>query len=148
MPFGMEEPTAPAPETPRRSRRVWVVAALVLVAAAIVGIVIGTGLGLRQAGPLAAQSAAGGRPTIVISTASAAPAASVVPSPSAPIAVPSEVAATSTEYVVQPGDTLRSIAEDQYGDASQWPRIYDANRDVIGPNPDALVAGTKLVIPR
>jgi nucleoid-associated protein YgaU len=53
----------------------------------------------------------------------------------------------STEYVVQPGDTLRSIALDQYGDAEQWQRIYQANRSTIGPNPDALVAGTKLEIP-
>jgi nucleoid-associated protein YgaU len=49
--------------------------------------------------------------------------------------------------VVQPGDTLQGIAEEQYGDAGLWPKIYDANREAIGPNPDALVAGTTLHIP-
>jgi nucleoid-associated protein YgaU len=53
----------------------------------------------------------------------------------------------STEYVVQPGDTLRSIALEQYGDAEQWQRIYQANRAMIGANPDALVAGSTLTIP-
>jgi len=48
---------------------------------------------------------------------------------------------------VQPGDTLRSIAQDQYGDAGQWPKIYQANRDQIGDDPDALVAGQTLQIP-
>ena len=51
------------------------------------------------------------------------------------------------QYVVQPGDTLRSIALDEYGDAEMWQTIYQANRSTIGPNPDALVAGTTLQIP-
>jgi nucleoid-associated protein YgaU len=53
----------------------------------------------------------------------------------------------TNEYVVQPGDTLRSIARDEYGDPEQWPRVYDANRDVIGSDPDTLRAGTRLRIP-
>ena len=35
-----------------------------------------------------------------------------------------------------------------YGDAAQWPRIYDANRQTIGSDPDTLSAGTRLRIPR
>ena len=99
--------------------------------------------------PLASTGTAGGRPTIVVATPAAAPApsVSVVPSPSPTVAGGVGVA-SSTTYVVQPGDTLRSIAQEQYGDASQWPQIYDANRDVIGPDPDALIAGTTLTIPR
>jgi nucleoid-associated protein YgaU len=50
-------------------------------------------------------------------------------------------------YTVQPGDTLRSIAEEQYGDAEMWPKIYQANRDEIGSDPDNLVAGSTLTIP-
>jgi nucleoid-associated protein YgaU len=42
---------------------------------------------------------------------------------------------------------MRSIAQQVYGDPALWPRIYDANRDVIGPNPDSLQAGTRLRIP-
>jgi len=47
---------------------------------------------------------------------------------------------------VRPGDTLGSIARRIYGDSSQWKRIYDANRDVIG-NPDVITAGSKLRLP-
>jgi nucleoid-associated protein YgaU len=50
-------------------------------------------------------------------------------------------------YEIQSGDTLLSIAEQFYGDNSQWRKIYDANRDVIGSNPDALKVGTTLKIP-
>jgi nucleoid-associated protein YgaU len=56
-------------------------------------------------------------------------------------------ATAAIQYVVQPGDTLRSIARDQYGDAELWQTIYQANRSTIGPNPDALVAGKTLQIP-
>ncbi|MBI3549320.1 MAG: hypothetical protein HY078_09800 [Elusimicrobia bacterium] len=34
-------------------------------------------------------------------------------------------------YAVEAGDTLRSIAKDQYGDASLWELIYNANRDKV-----------------
>jgi nucleoid-associated protein YgaU len=74
-----------------------------------------------------------------------------LPSPVAPTPVgasPGQQGTEYTDYVVQPGDTLRSIAEREYGDASQWPRIYDANRSLIGPDPDALVAGTTLRLPK
>jgi nucleoid-associated protein YgaU len=144
------EPAAPTPL--QRSSRIWLWTALVLVGAAVVGGLIGTTLGGRQGGPLNAQPSGNGRPTIVVGTFVAVPSVVAAASPSA-IASPGVVAAAtaspaaSRDYVVQPGDTLRSIAEDQYGDASLWPRIYDANRDVIGPDPDNLVAGTKLMLP-
>jgi nucleoid-associated protein YgaU len=142
---------SPGPVPPVSGRPpVWFWGVIALLAAAIVGTALGVALGSRQGGPLSSQTAAGARPTIVVSTAgvAVAPSASVVASPS-PVATPSTVeVAGSSQYVVKPGDTLRSIAQDQYGDASQWPRIYDANRDVIGGNPDTLNAGTTLQIPR
>jgi nucleoid-associated protein YgaU len=49
-------------------------------------------------------------------------------------------------YTVIAGDTLRSIAEQFYGDETQWPRIHNANRDQI-PNPDQIVPGQVLRIP-
>jgi nucleoid-associated protein YgaU len=130
-----------------RQRWLWVaVVAAILVIAGVVGTAAGMWLGARQG--LSAQSA-GGRPTIVVPAA----IASLSPSPVA-TRQPTVGAQTSgspaeavAEYVVQPGDTLRSIAQDHYGDASQWPRIYDANRDVIGSDPDALQAGTTLKLP-
>jgi nucleoid-associated protein YgaU len=128
---------------------VWALVALIV--AAIVGTAIGISLGSRQGGPLASQAATGGRPTIVVATSAAvAPSASVLPSPSpSTLIAQSPVVAqqASRQYIVQPGDTLRSIAQNEYGDASLWPRIYDANRDVIGSDPDALNAGTTLQIP-
>jgi LysM repeat protein len=159
---GMEEPEAQNGDTtpqarsgtpPRPgSKTRWVVGGVVLILAAVIGIALGASLGSRQGGPLSAQGDAGGRPTIVLASVVASPSASpaavaAAASPS-PVATPaSSSVAGSKVYVVQPGDTLRSIAQDQYGDATLWPRIYDANRDVIGPDPDALIAGTKLQIP-
>ena len=153
---GAGAPQSAVPSPPRRSRRggPWPWVALVLLAAALVGAVLGSSLAQRQGGPLAGPGAGGGRPTIVVAPAGVAP--SVVASPSPSSVAPEVVAGATvvgppavagTEYVVQPGDTLRSIAQQQYGDAGLWPRIYEANRDVIGPNPDALVSGTRLQLP-
>jgi nucleoid-associated protein YgaU len=50
-------------------------------------------------------------------------------------------------YEVQSGDTLATIADKAYGDGTQWRRIYDANKDTIGPDPDKLKIGMKLTIP-
>ena len=50
-------------------------------------------------------------------------------------------------YVVEEGDTLAIIATKEYGDASLWQKIYDANKDVIGPDPDKIQVGMKLKIP-
>jgi nucleoid-associated protein YgaU len=86
------------------------------------------------------------RPTFVIA---ALPSPSPSGSPRA-ASTPATAAATtsSDEYTVEAGDTLRSIAQQVYGDPAQWPRIYDANRETIGADPDTLSAGTKLRIPR
>ena len=50
-------------------------------------------------------------------------------------------------YTVKQGDVLGSIATAVYGSAKHWKRIYDANRDVIGDDPNKLKVGTKLRIP-
>lgn len=50
-------------------------------------------------------------------------------------------------YVVVVGDTLSTIAKRQYGNSAQWRKIYDANRAVIGNNPDMIKVNMKLVIP-
>lgn len=54
-----------------------------------------------------------------------------------------------TDYSVKSGDTLSSIAARAYDDASEssWRRIYNANRAVIGRNPDRLSPGQVLYIP-
>ena len=52
-------------------------------------------------------------------------------------------------YVVQKGDSLWSIAakHEIYGRATQWRRIFDANRDILK-SPGNVRAGMKLKIPR
>jgi nucleoid-associated protein YgaU len=53
-------------------------------------------------------------------------------------------------YRVEPGDSLSKIARYVYKDGGRWKVIYDANRDVLGPNPHdprALKAGMELFIP-
>ena len=45
------------------------------------------------------------------------------------------------------GDFLRKIAKAFYGDENQWKKIYDANRTVIGPNPNLILPGQVLTIP-
>jgi nucleoid-associated protein YgaU len=62
-----------------------------------------------------------------------------------PTPTTAEVAGES--YEVQSGDTLAIISQQFYGDPAQWRRIYDANKDAIGPDPDKLKVGMKLTIP-
>src|SRR5690349_13898310 len=62
-------------QPPPPSRRAWIWVALLLIAAAVVGLIIGSTLGGRQAGPLANQTGGTGRPTIVVGTVAAAPSA-------------------------------------------------------------------------
>lgn len=50
-------------------------------------------------------------------------------------------------YTTVAGDTLWGIAERFYGDGTQWERIYTLNQSVIGPDANALMAGTTLTIP-
>lgn len=70
-----------------------------------------------------------------------APAA---PPASAPVRPP---AADFEIYEVKAGDTLGAIAQRFYGKASLYPRIFEANRDILN-NPDLIKVGQKLKIPR
>ncbi len=49
-------------------------------------------------------------------------------------------------YKVQPGDTLSKIAQQFYGNASDYNRIFSANRDKLS-DPDKIQVGQELVIP-
>lgn len=60
--------------------------------------------------------------------------------------VPESVAAGPATWVVRPGDTLSSIAQRCYGDATQWPDIEAANPGRIGPR-HSVTPGTTLRIP-
>lgn len=50
-----------------------------------------------------------------------------------------------TRTVVR-GDSLSKIAKEVYGKASLWPRIFEANRDILD-DPDKIYPGQVLKIP-
>ena len=56
-----------------------------------------------------------------------------------------QTAGTRT-HVVTAGESLSKIAEQEYGDAKQWRRIYDANRDTVK-DPDLIYPGQTLKLP-
>jgi nucleoid-associated protein YgaU len=49
-------------------------------------------------------------------------------------------------YTVAKGDSLSRIAKQFYGDAKLWPKIHEANKDIIK-NPDLIHPGQVLKIP-
>jgi LysM repeat protein len=49
-------------------------------------------------------------------------------------------------YTVKSGDTLSKIAKEQYGNATQYMKIFEANRDKLS-DPDKIQPGQVLVIP-
>jgi len=90
--------------------------------------------------PLMAIPAA--TPTVVLAPTSTPPAAA---RPASRVAPPAErVAAGSSEYVVQKGDSLIQIATRMLGSKTRWTEIRDLNPGV---DPRSLKVGTKLAIP-
>lgn len=53
----------------------------------------------------------------------------------------------SEYYDIKSGDTLSAIAQRFYGKASEYPRIVEANLEVIK-DPDRIFAGQKIRIPK
>ncbi len=51
-------------------------------------------------------------------------------------------------YTVRKGDSLSKIAKSLLGDARKWRDIYEANKDVVGSNPDLIQPGQVLKIPK
>ena len=60
--------------------------------------------------------------------------------------VPDAQNAGMRTHVVAAGESLAKIAEQEYGDAKQWRRIYDANRDTVK-DPDLIYPGQTLKLP-
>ena len=50
-------------------------------------------------------------------------------------------------YTVKPGDSLWNIAKKYYGSGAMYTKIYEANKDLIGGNPNLIFPGQKLIIP-
>jgi nucleoid-associated protein YgaU len=70
---------------------------------------------------------------------------SPTPSPSAQN-VPKPGAQTQRDYTIQSGDSLSKIAKQFYGDAKDWDKIYQANKDKIK-DPNMIYPGQKIIIP-
>lgn len=58
-----------------------------------------------------------------------------------------KASSAAEHYTVQPNDSLWKISEKFYGTGQKDMTIYQANRSVIGSNPDMIHPGQKLVIP-
>lgn len=67
-----------------------------------------------------------------------------------PTDLQADIRTETTDYYhvheVVSGDTLGKIAKEYYGDASKYPKIFEANRDQLD-NPDLIKVGQKLKIP-
>lgn len=50
-------------------------------------------------------------------------------------------------YIVEKGDTLSKIAQKFYGNSNVWRTIYNINKKTIGPNPNLIKEGMKLILP-
>ena len=62
------------------------------------------------------------------------------------VALARAVLAEGGVHVVEPGETLWTIAEALSGDPYRWPELYRANRDQIQ-DPSRLYPGQQLAIP-
>lgn len=52
-----------------------------------------------------------------------------------------------TKYTVKKGDYLIKIARKVYGDSTRWKEIYNANKTIIGNNPNLIYPNQILTIP-
>ena len=59
---------------------------------------------------------------------------------------PATPADQQRSYTVVAGDSLSKIAKREYGDASKWHAIFDANRDKLK-DPDRIFPGPVLTLP-
>ncbi|MCX7008428.1 MAG: LysM peptidoglycan-binding domain-containing protein [Kiritimatiellaeota bacterium] len=88
------------------------------------------------------KSAPAGSPTLGATNASLPLITPKPPAPPQPVAAQPAV----RTYIVQPGDTLASIAYREYKDRSKAGKIFEANRDTLTA-PQSIKAGQTLIIP-
>ncbi|WBA41630.1 LysM peptidoglycan-binding domain-containing protein [Hymenobacter canadensis] len=56
--------------------------------------------------------------------------------------------AAGDTYTVVSGDSLSKIARNHYGDGTKWKQIYEANKAIIGSDPDKIEIGQVLTLPK
>lgn len=84
----------------------------------------------------------------------ASEAASPAPAGPAATSAPAPVPPAERHVVVERGDSLWRITQEQLGPtaddaaiARAWPELYAANRDTIGADPDHIETGQRLIVP-
>lgn len=76
------------------------------------------------------------------------PAQGSSPAPAAAVPAPPKPSAPSaTLYTVRSGDSLSLIAQRYYGRTDLWTKLYDANKGVVGGNPNLIIPGQVLTVP-
>ncbi|WP_342537363.1 LysM peptidoglycan-binding domain-containing protein [Sporosarcina sp. FSL K6-3508] len=65
-----------------------------------------------------------------------------------PVVNKGSTATPSGTHIVKAGESLSKIAFAVYKDANRWKDIFNANKKLIGNNPDKITAGMKLVLPK
>lgn len=80
-------------------------------------------------------------PAVVVDTGNATAVGNYTPPPPPPPSAPA-----NRTYTVVSGDNLSKIAQRYYG-RQDWQKIYNANKGVIGGNPNLIKPGQVLVIP-
>lgn len=77
------------------------------------------------------------------------PPAKTLPPPPKPAPTPAPVPKRTVTVCPWPGwcGSLSGIAKHFYGDANQWSKIYNANKGLIGANPNLIHPGQVLVVP-
>ena len=68
------------------------------------------------------------------------------PQPTMPAGASASGGQGQRTYTVKPGDTLSKISRQFYGDANQYTKIFNANRNQL-PDADTIRPGQELVIP-
>ena len=59
---------------------------------------------------------------------------------------PTQPSPPTRDYTIKSGDSLSKIAKEFYGNAGDWQKIYQANKDKIK-DPNLIHPGQKIIIP-
>jgi nucleoid-associated protein YgaU len=127
-----------APPRPRLTPVLLAALDLAVLVVAVLGVILGS-LALSRTPPAALSAP-------LPSTSAPAPV-HARPAPVVSQPRPRPRAAAPRPYVVKRGESLWTIAAWYYGNGAAWPRIWAANRAVIGPDPNMLRPGEHLTFP-
>jgi nucleoid-associated protein YgaU len=71
----------------------------------------------------------------------------VKPRPSSNVPRPApDTSPAPRDYTIKSGDSLSKIAKEFYGNAGDWQKIFQANKDKIK-DPNMIYPGQKIIIP-